>query len=522
MSDATLTLPGLLFIGAEAPGKGAAIVQLGAAAGWTTPRGINSWSRELSVVLKPDLTAELQKELGVVLPEQQGDPELVPKARLAAQACKVVAVEGPIVDQLLAKGVRVHTVGFDRVSNGFFYFAKGGGGSERRVQGELIEIISPTLEAGSREELDARLDGLIDRLIAELSEGALSEAQLELADALPPLGPKSDKAGVTLQTLEGWLILAGTRSAKYEAEGRRLAEALRGATRRQTDVVQVDPFGEARRVPQPELEVEVADGEAGQRSRLTLPARTRWFITGGATPSMVPPPSKARETVTRPETGARPAAARPAAAAPAAQTSASDAAARAVADNKAAAERAAAEKAAREKAAAEKAAAERAAAERAARDRAAAERAAAEKAAAERAAAERAAAERASAERAAAERASAERAAADKAASDRAAERAAAQAAAAESAEAEKAAARRSSPDARSAGDNADRVAAVRRSVPDSTATKPGVGPESARSAARESRANLARQKEPFPIGFIFLMLVVGAVIGAALRFVGR
>src|SRR5260221_8118977 len=138
MSDATLTIPGLIFIGAEAPGKGAAIVQLGPAVGWTIPRGINSWSRELSVVLKQDITPDLQRGLGVVLPEQQGDPELVPKSRLAAQACKVVAVEGPILDQLLAKGVRVHTIGFDRVSNGFFYFAKGGGATERRVQGELI------------------------------------------------------------------------------------------------------------------------------------------------------------------------------------------------------------------------------------------------------------------------------------------------------------------------------------------------------------------------------------------------
>src|SRR5260221_4668734 len=107
MSDATLTIPGLIFIGAEAPGKGAAIVQLGPAAGWTIPRGINSWSRELSVVLKQDLTPDLLRGLGVVLPERQADPELAPKARLAAQACNMVAVEGPIVDQVLRKGVPV-------------------------------------------------------------------------------------------------------------------------------------------------------------------------------------------------------------------------------------------------------------------------------------------------------------------------------------------------------------------------------------------------------------------------------
>jgi hypothetical protein len=478
------------------------------------------------VALKQDLTPELQRELGVHLPEQQGDPDLVPKARLAAQACKVVAVEESLQEQLLAKGVRVHTVGFDRVSNGFFYFAKGGGGKDQRVQGELIEIIAPTLEAGSREELDARLDGLLDRLIVELSEGALSEAQLELAAALPPLGPKSDQAAIKLQTLEGWLILAATRSAKFEAEGRKLAEALRGATRRETDVVQVHPFGEARRVAQPELEVEVKEGDTGQRGRLMLPARTRWFIAGGASPSTRPAPSKAAsDFVVKPDIAARPPAA---ASAPAAQNnSASDAAARAAAE-KVAAERAATEKAARDKAAAERVAAERATREKAAADRAAAEKAAtaraAERAAADQRAAEKAAAEKAAAEKAAAEKAATEKAATEKAATEKAAtEKAATEKAAAEKAAAEKAAAERPAAGARSAQpDNADRVA-VRRSVPDATGvTKPGVGPETAKRALREARARQPEKRESFPFAFILLMLIVGAVIGAALRLVRR
>src|SRR5258705_354609 len=244
MSDATLTIPGLIFVGAEGAGRDHAVVHLGAAVGWTIPRGVHTWSRELSVVMKDDLTPALRRELGVVLPEEQGDPEVVPRARRAAQACKVVAVEGPLAEQLPLKGLRVHTVGFDRVSNGFFYFAAGGG-EPKRVQGELIEIISPSLEAdGSREALDARLDGLIDRLLAQLSEGILSESQLELAEALPALGPKSAEAGDKLQTLEGWLILSSTRSSKFEADAKRLAETLRGATRRDTDVVEGPLLGE--------------------------------------------------------------------------------------------------------------------------------------------------------------------------------------------------------------------------------------------------------------------------------------
>ena len=70
MTDATLTIPGLLFIGAESADKDAAVVRLGPAVGWTIPRGINTWSRELTVVMKQDLTPELRKQLGVVLPEE--------------------------------------------------------------------------------------------------------------------------------------------------------------------------------------------------------------------------------------------------------------------------------------------------------------------------------------------------------------------------------------------------------------------------------------------------------------------
>jgi hypothetical protein len=520
MSDATLTIPGLIFVGAESTGKDNAVVHLGSAVGWTIPRGVHTWSRELSVVMKEDLKPELLRELGVVLPEDQGDPEVVPRARRAAQACKVVAVEGDLADRVLAKGLRVHTVGFDRVSNGFFYFAAGGG-EPRRVQGELIEIISPSLDAaGSREDLDARLDGLIDRLLAQLSDGMLSEAQLELAEALPALGPKGAAAGDKLQTLEGWLILSATRSSKFEVDAKQLAETLRGAARRDTDVVEVPLFGQARRVKQPDLEVEVIDGDAGKRSRITLPARTRWFVSGG--PTSVAPKAAAATPSSKPEALRQPAA-RSADAAP--QARANEAAARA-ATEKAAAERAASERAAQERAAAEKAAAAKAAAEKAAAAKAAAEKAAAEKAAAEKAATERAAAEKAAAERAAAERAAAERAAADKAAAERAAadkaaaERAASEKAAAERAAAERAATEKAAESKRAAERVAAEKAAVQRVAAESVAAE--------RSAAekRVSRSGAPRKKEPvLTVGFVLLMLAVGATIGAvfgvARRFVG-
>jgi hypothetical protein len=493
MTDATLIIPGVLFIGAESSDKDTAVVQLGTAVGWTIPRGVSTWSRELTVVMKQDVTPELRKELGVLLPEDQGDADVVPRARRAAQACKLVAIERALTEKLVAKGVRVHTVGFDRVSNGFFYFASGGAGGQKRVQGELIEIIAPSLVGGSsREDLDARLDGLIDRLLAELSEGAISEAQLELAEALPVLAPKGAEEGDKLQTLEGWLILASTRAAKFEAEAKKLAEALRGATLRDGDVVPVPLFSEARRVEQPELEVEVIEGDAGNRSRLTLPARTRWFVTGA--PSSSRAPGAAPAVAARPEAAQRaPAAARPVSAPAPAQNSAGEAA-------RLAAERQAAEKAAADRAAAARSAAEaqRAAAEKAAAERAAAERAASEKAAAERAAADRAAAERAASERAAAERAAAERAAAERAQAERAA---------LEGAQAEKSAAdsRRAAEERASA-----EQAAARRVAAESVAVE-------RKAAERRSPETRPRKKEPLSFGFFLLMLILGAAIGAAL-----
>src|SRR5437762_3129152 len=143
MSDASLIVPGLIHVGGH-EGQDGALVQVGAAVGWTMPKGIHTWRRELSVVLKEDLNAGLCSALGVVLPEAQGDEQSVPRARKAAQICSLVAVEGEIIEKLVAKGTRVHTVGFDSVSNGFYYISKGGSTPGRRIQGALIEMIAPS------------------------------------------------------------------------------------------------------------------------------------------------------------------------------------------------------------------------------------------------------------------------------------------------------------------------------------------------------------------------------------------
>jgi hypothetical protein len=511
MSDASLIVPGVIHVGGHERQDGA-LVQVGAAVGWTMPKGIQTWRRELSVVLKEDLNPALCSSLGVVLPEAQGDDQSVPRARKAAQACNLVAVEGDLVEKLVAKGTRVHTVGFDAVSNGFFYMGKGGNAPARRIQAALIEMIAPSLTDGTNQEIESFLDGLIDRFVSELTDGVLTEPQLELADALPSLGPKDRAGAAKLQELEGWLILVATRSAKHEAEARSLVETLRTATMRGTEATPIPLLGEARRIPQTEIMVEFIDGDAGQKGHLTLPSRNRWFVTGKPTASMLPSTGAAVPAAT-PKPGAtketpRQPAVRPVVpqAPPGADAAAAQATAQKAAADKAAADRTAAERAAAERAAAERASAERAAAERAAAERAAAERAAAERAAAERAAAERAAADRAEADRVAAERASAERAAAENAA----AEKAAAEKVAAEKASAEKAAADKAA---------SERAAAEKAKSQRAAAEKPAAerAVEKAKPVAAAKPA--AKEKEGgFPIDVVVLVLVLLVVIVVVLK----
>jgi hypothetical protein len=473
-------------------------LHVGPAVGWIALQGLHTWSREISVILKADLGEPIAAELGVLLPENHSEASKLAGARRAALASTLVAVEAPLVEPLVAKGVRVHTIGSDRITGGFYYFAKGGAGAPVRFQANLVEMITPSLTAQSdNAAVEACLDGVIARVLAELSEGLLSEAQIELAAALPALGEPLADGAAKLQTLEGLLMGGAARAARYEERARAVVEALGVATRRGEEELHIPLFGDAQRVPQPELEIEYAEGDAGERRRLTLPERSRWFVAGVRDDLSMPPPAVHVEA-----DGA--AADRAAAAKVAAERAAAEkAAAERVAAEKAAAEKAAAEKAAAEKAAAaERAAAERVAAEKAAAERearekaAAAERAAREKAvAAEMAAAERAAAEKAAAAKAAAEKeAAAERVAAEKAAAEKAAaDKIAAEKAAVERAAAEKAAAAQAILDreaaARSAEKAAEKAASKKAAEEKAAAEKAAAKGAAAKKAAAEKAA---------------------------------
>jgi len=63
--DAILAVGGILFVGAVASGRSR--VQMGPAAGWTVPRGIADWERELSFVTRASMTPGLASALRATL-----------------------------------------------------------------------------------------------------------------------------------------------------------------------------------------------------------------------------------------------------------------------------------------------------------------------------------------------------------------------------------------------------------------------------------------------------------------------
>ena len=187
MTGESFRVPGSLYV--EPFTKQLGVLHVGTDVGWIAPRGLRRWSQEISVVLKADVPEAVCHELGVILPDAQPVASKLPNVRLAARASKLVEVESSLVEKLLARRVRVHTVGSEGVTGGFYYFAKGGKEKPVRMQGNIFEMLALALaKSPDNAMLEECLDGLIDRLLTELSGQVLSEAQVELAGALSSLG----------------------------------------------------------------------------------------------------------------------------------------------------------------------------------------------------------------------------------------------------------------------------------------------------------------------------------------------
>jgi hypothetical protein len=283
--DAILAVGGILFVGASASGRNR--IRLGPAAGWMVPRGIALWERELSFVERAGMTQALASALRATLADQQIAPKRFPTAKKAVEASPLLALSGNLVDDARAQGVRVHTVGVDRVSGDFYYFEEGGGRDPVRVQGNLVEMLAPSLGPSSTNaDIAARLEGLLDRLLLSLSGGVVSELAVELADALPRLSRDgTGLEGTDLVALELEAAALAARSTRWDAGARRIPQALEEATRKGLRSVAVPLFGEARQETTPSLEV-LVDGKTR-----TLPGPAVWTVAGAPREEAKPSPS---------------------------------------------------------------------------------------------------------------------------------------------------------------------------------------------------------------------------------------
>ncbi|MBX3186320.1 MAG: hypothetical protein KF819_04860 [Labilithrix sp.] len=501
MASPPLVLPGVLFVGEDERAR--IVAHTGAAAGWHVPKGILAWSTEVSVVAREALTDEIRRNTKLVMPEEQIPPAKMPLTAQAAAKSPLVAVSSKLVPKLVEAGLRVHTVGVDRITSSFYYLAEGGGEDEIRIEGDLVQAVGQMLgERADNAAIERVLDGLPDRLLRSLSKDRVSELTVELAAALPRAA--ADGSGtqeVELEVFEKNLAQLLGNAEKYTSAARELAAKLAETNERR---LEVPLFGEARKVSQGPFDITV-----GER-RVSLPTYERWVMSGPLAESNDVEAVRALLAGKAPTNPPRAASSPPAAGkadddpllANLRETPKVDAAAQ-----KAAAERAAAEKkAAEEKAAAEKRAAEKAAAEKkAAEEKAAAEKKAAEeKAAAEKKAAEeKAAAEKKAAEEKAAE----EKAAAEKKAAE---EKAAEEKAAEEKVAEEKAAAEKKAAEAKEADDKeADEKKAEQKKRDEKVADK------AAKSAVDTVKIRRKDSEKSGGMAWIAVLLVIAAAVAA-------
>ncbi len=260
---------------------------MGPAAGWMVPQGIAEWERELSLIARAAMTPGLASALRATLPDAQIAPKRFPRVKKAVDTAPLLALSSNLVDDARAQGVRVHTVGVDRVSGDFFYFEEGGQGDPVRVQGNLVEMLAPSLGSSSTNaEIAERLEGLIDRLLLSLSGGVVSELAVELADALPRLSRDgTGLQGTELEAFETRSSAFAARAARWETAAHRIPQALDDAGRKGLGSTPVPLFGEARHEEPSALEVLVS----GKTLKLTGP--TLWTVTGMPREEARPVPS---------------------------------------------------------------------------------------------------------------------------------------------------------------------------------------------------------------------------------------
>jgi hypothetical protein len=222
------------------------------------------------------MTPELGRAVHAVLPHEQIAPKKFPMTSKAVEKSPFLPIRSKLLALIKEHGVRVHTVGVDRVTASFYYFEEGGAADPVRIEGNLVEMLSPSLEpTTSNTEIEALREDLIDRLLTKFSKGAVSELAVELADALPRLSTDGrGLVGTHLEIFEVQARALSSRSARFEPRAREIVRVLEGAQREGKDRADVPLYGEAREEVLPSLQVRLG-GET-----VELPPRRRWIVKG--------------------------------------------------------------------------------------------------------------------------------------------------------------------------------------------------------------------------------------------------
>jgi hypothetical protein len=299
MASPSLALPGVLFVGEDERAR--LVAHLGPAAGWMIPKGVLGWSHEVSVVARDALSEQVRRDAKIVMPDEQIPPAKMPLTHQAALKSPLVSVSGKLTQKLVDAGIRVHTVGADRVTSSFYYIAEGGGEDTIRVEGDLVAAVGAMLgDRADNAAIERVLDGLVDRLLRSLSKDRVAELSLELAAALPRAA--ADGTGtqdIDLESFEKELSELMGSSDKYTPFLREIATKIEGTNERRVDI---PLYGDARKVSQGPFELLVGEKKVG------LVTHERWLATGplaepsvAATPAPAPASQKAEPAPAPPQ-----------------------------------------------------------------------------------------------------------------------------------------------------------------------------------------------------------------------------
>jgi hypothetical protein len=288
MPSPSLALPGVLFVGEDERAR--LVAHLGAAAGWMVPKGITGWSTEVSVVARGALSEQVRRDAKIVMPEEQIPPAKMPLSHQAALKSPLVGVSSRLTQKLVDAGIRVHTIGADRVTSSFYYIAEGGGEDAIRVEGDLVAAVGHMLgERADNAAIERVLDGLVDRLLRSLSKDRVAELSLELAAALPRAAADgSGMQDVDLDAFEKELAQLIGSSEKYAPFLREIASKIAETNERK---VEIPLFGDARKVSQGPFDLQVGE------KKVPLTTYERWLATGPLTEPTAKPATPAPQPV---------------------------------------------------------------------------------------------------------------------------------------------------------------------------------------------------------------------------------